>query len=66
MVSFERESRWIHVNGILPESLGESNSRIRVQLLTLGWVHWTSIKIEAKVHYFVIILEHKVNMQLLI
>ena len=35
MVSFERESRWIRVNGILPESLGESDSRIRVQLLTL-------------------------------
>ena len=31
-----------------------------------GWVHWTSIKIEAQVHYFVQILEHKVNMQLLI
>ena len=31
-----------------------------------GWVHWTSIKIEAQVHYFVWILEHKVNMQLLI
>ena len=27
MVSFERESRWIRVNGILPESLGESDSR---------------------------------------
>ena len=29
-------------------------------------VHWISIKIEAQVHYFVTILEHKVNMQLLI
>ena len=27
MVSFERESRWIRVNGILPKSLGESDSR---------------------------------------
>ena len=27
MVSFERESRWIRVNGILPESLRESDSR---------------------------------------
>ena len=27
MVSFERESRWIRVNGILPESLGELDSR---------------------------------------
>ena len=26
-----------------------------------GWVHWKSIKIEAQVHYFVTILEHKVN-----
>ena len=26
MVSFERESRWIRVNGILPESLRETNS----------------------------------------
>ena len=24
------------------------------------WVHWTSIKIEAQVYYFVTILEHKV------
>ena len=31
-----------------------------------GWVHWTSIKIEAQVHYFVWILEHKVNKQFLI
>ena len=31
-----------------------------------GWMHWTSIKIEAKVHYFVTILEHKVSTQLLI
>ena len=31
-----------------------------------GWAHWTSIKIEAQVHYFVEILEHKVNTQLLI
>ena len=30
-----------------------------------GWVHWTSIKIEAQVHYFVQILEHKVTTQLL-
>ena len=29
-------------------------------------VHWTSIKIGAQVHYFVLILERKVNMQLLI
>ena len=29
-----------------------------------GWVHWTSIKIEGKVHYFVTILTQKVNMQL--
>ena len=35
MVSFERESRWIRVSGILPESLGESDSQIGVQLLTL-------------------------------
>ena len=27
--------------------------------------HWTSIKIEVKVHYFVTTLEHKVNAQLL-
>ena len=27
---------------------------------------WTSIKIEVQVHYFVKILEHKVNTQLLI
>ena len=27
MVSFERESRWIRGNGILPKSLGESDSR---------------------------------------
>ena len=26
-------------------------------------VHWASIKIQAKVHYFVTILEHKVNTQ---
>ena len=31
-----------------------------------GWVHWTSIKIEAQVHYFVTILDHEVNTQLLI
>ena len=31
-----------------------------------GWVHWTNIKIEAKVHYFVTILERKVTTQLLI
>ena len=31
-----------------------------------GQVHWISIKIEAEVHYFVTILEHKVNTQLLI
>ena len=31
-----------------------------------GWVHWTSIKIEEQVHYFVTILEYQVNMQLLI
>ena len=31
-----------------------------------GRVHWTSIKIEAQVHYFVLILEHKENTQLLI
>ena len=31
-----------------------------------GWVHLTSIKIVAQVNYFVTILEHKVNMQLLI
>ena len=31
-----------------------------------GWVYWTSIKIEVQVHYFVQILEHKVNTQLLI
>ena len=31
-----------------------------------GWVRWTSIKIEVQVYYFVTILEHKVNMQLLI
>ena len=37
MVSFEHETRWIRVNGILPESLGESDSRIRVQLLTLNY-----------------------------
>ena len=30
-----------------------------------GWVH-ASIKIEAQMHYFVLILEHKVNTQLLI
>ena len=31
------------------------------------WVHCTSIKIEAQVHYyFVKLLEHKVNTQLLI
>ena len=30
------------------------------------WVYWTSIKIEVQVHYFVTILEHKVNTQLLI
>ena len=29
-------------------------------------VQWTSIKIEAKVHYFVKILNHKVNTQLFI
>ena len=28
-----------------------------------GWVHWTSIKIEAQVHYFVTILEHRVSTQ---
>ena len=28
-----------------------------------GRKHWTCIKIEAKVHYFVSILEHKVNIQ---
>ena len=33
---------------------------------TEGWVHWTSIKTETQVHYFVYILEHKVNTQLLI
>ena len=26
-----------------------------------GWVHWTSIKIEAQVHYFVKIQKHEVN-----
>ena len=31
-----------------------------------GLVHLTSIKIEAQVHYFVYILKHKVNTQLLI
>ena len=31
-----------------------------------GRVHWTSIKIEAQVHYFATILEHKVNTQILI
>ena len=31
-----------------------------------GWVLSTSIKIETQVHYFVTILEHKVNTQLLI
>ena len=31
-----------------------------------GWVHWTSIKIEAQVHYFVTILKHKESTQLLI
>ena len=31
-----------------------------------GWVHWTSIKFEPQVHYFVTILKHKVNTQLLI
>ena len=31
-----------------------------------GWVQWTGIKIEVKVHYFVTIHEHKVNKQLLI
>ena len=31
-----------------------------------GLVHWTSNKIKAQVHYFVTILEHKVNAQLLI
>ena len=30
-----------------------------------GWLHWTSIKIEAQVH-FVTILKHKLNEQLLI
>ena len=30
-----------------------------------GWVHRTLIKIQAKVHYFVTILEHKVNTPLL-
>ena len=32
-----------------------------------GLVHWTrtSIKIEVEVHYFVLILEHKVNTKLL-
>ena len=24
-----------------------------------GWVHWASIKIEAQVHHFVTILDHK-------
>ena len=31
-----------------------------------GWVQWTSIKIEAKVYYFVTILRDKVNTQILI
>ena len=31
-----------------------------------GWVHKTSMKIEVQVQYFVTILEHKVNTQLLI
>ena len=31
-----------------------------------GLVHWTSIKIEAQMHYFVTILKHKVNKQLFI
>ena len=31
-----------------------------------GFMHWTSINVEAKVHYFVTILEHKVNTQFLI
>ena len=33
-----------------------------------GWVHWTSIKIEAQVLYIVTILKHKVHVstQLLI
>ena len=31
-----------------------------------GRVHWISIKIEAQVHYFFYILEHKVNTQLLV
>ena len=26
-----------------------------------GWVFWTSIKIEAQVHYFVTILKHEVK-----
>ena len=30
-----------------------------------GWVHWTG-KIEEQVHFFVKILEHKINMLLLI
>ena len=31
-----------------------------------GWVLWTSIKTETQVHYFVTILEHEENTQLLI
>ena len=31
-----------------------------------GWVHLTSIQIEAQVHYFVTILAHNINTQLLI
>ena len=27
------------------------------------WVHWTSINIEEQMHYFVTMLEHKVNTQ---
>ena len=30
-----------------------------------GCVHWKTIKIEAKLHYFVTIPEHKVNTQFL-
>ena len=41
MVSFERESRWIRVNGILPESLRESDSRptsdpVKTTLVEMG------------------------------
>ena len=53
------------MNELLQKNAGGLKCLMRQVLEPKRWVHRTSIKIEANVHYFVTILEHNVNTQLL-